>query len=111
MAKPLALGARHRGGSSPIRGTNTKLGSLVITVLTMVSKSQESSKKRQMGSPQLSIFLNWGYHIEAIVEHCKCSPSGSEVRVLLPPPCNDSEMNDGTDAKNEMETFEARLKE
>lgn len=34
------------------------------------------------------------------------------VRVQVPPQvqCNDSEMNDGTDAMYEMETFETRIK-
>ena len=40
-------------GSSPVGDTNTMLGFLVVTVLTMVSKLQDSSNKRKMDSPRL----------------------------------------------------------
>ena len=45
------------GGSTPPRVANIKLGFLVVTVLTMVSKLQDSSNKPQMDSGRLNI--NW----------------------------------------------------
>lgn len=51
----------------------------------------------------MGIWYSWLTHLPCTQE--------SPVRIRISPQCNDSETNGGTDAKNEMETFEARIKE
>jgi hypothetical protein len=51
----------------------------------------------------MGVWYSWLTHLPCTQE--------SPVRIWVPPLCNDSETNDGTDAKHEMETFEARIKE
>ena len=79
----------------------------------MVDKTDLKSVelKARVGSSPTSGTLDKFGGISSVGQSTCLARRGSWVRIPHPPLCNDSETSDGTDAKNEMETFETRTKE